>query len=166
MWLMTDGLSGVIRTLDSESSRRIGRESRQAITSLIAGPLKPGGSSMPRGKAKHHPANPDAPLSANSQMDAVRQALGVLGYDAKPPALDGFIRDKFGMSIKPNMISSYKSQLKAKRKKGRGRPPGPAANGATKEVGGNVNLKDLQELKTLAGRLGVEKLRKLVDYLA
>jgi hypothetical protein len=117
---------------------------------------------MPRGKAKQDPDNPGAP----SQMGAVRQALESLGYDAKPPAIDEFVRNNFKMTIKPNIISSYKSQLKAKHKKGarRGRPPGSGSNGS-KEASDNVNLKDLQDLKTLAGRLGVAKLRKLVEYL-
>jgi hypothetical protein len=73
------------------------------------------------------------------------------------------------MEIPHNMISSYKSQLKSTRKKGgkggrRGRPPAAQSDG--KGVGGNVSLKDLQEVKTLAGRLGISKLRKLVEVLA
>jgi hypothetical protein len=122
---------------------------------------------MPRGKAKPDSTNPDASTGAASKMDAVRKALASLGYGAKPPALDDFIRKNYGLEIPHNMISSYKSQLKAARKGGkgrRGRPP--AANGVSKDVGGNVSLKDLQEIKTLAGRLGISKLRKLVDVLA
>jgi hypothetical protein len=124
---------------------------------------------MSRGKAKHDPANPEASGGAASKMDAVRKALANLGFGAKPPALDDFIREKYGLVIPHNMISSYKSQLKSKPKKGgkggrRGRPP--AGNSVGKEVGGNVSLKDLQEIKTLAGRLGISKLRKLVEVLA
>ncbi len=128
---------------------------------------------MPRGKANQ---NPDDPMNGTtstgtpSKMDAVRQALASLGYDAKPPALDKFIRETFGLTIQPNMISSYKSQLKSKPKKGgkggrRGRPP-LSESAVPKEVGGNISFKDLHDVKTLAGRLGISKLRKLVDVLS
>ena len=77
---------------------------------------------MPRGKAK---SNPDSAPSDQengsktpSKMAAVRLALGTLGYEAKPPALDDHIRKTWGLEIPHNMISSYKSQLKGKLKKG------------------------------------------------
>ena len=131
---------------------------------------------MPRGKAK---SNPDSAPSEHehengsktpSKMAAVRLALGTLGYDAKPPALDDHIRKTWGLEIPHNMISSYKSQLKGKLKKGpkgarRGRPPAGESS-ASRDVGGNVSLKDLQDVKSLAGRLGIGKLRKLVEVLS
>jgi hypothetical protein len=132
---------------------------------------------MPRGKAKTHPDSPtnQGPSSgANSKMDAVRQALNSLGFDAKPPALDDYIRQHFGMVIQHNMISSYKSQLKAKPKKGgkggrRGRPPAAEPTPPSDEVlteRQRVSFKDLDEVKNLAGRLGIAKLRKLVEVLS
>ncbi len=106
-------------------------------------------------------------------MDAVRQALNSLGRDAKPPALDSYIRDHFGMSIPHNMISSYKSQLRSKKKGGkggrRGRPPASESAKAVEAVAEErqrVSFKDLQEVKNLAGRLGIAKLQKLVEVLA
>jgi hypothetical protein len=144
---------------------------REAVSSrqAFANTFVPGDPDMPRGKAKHDPSNPNASTGAASKMDAVRKALANLGYDAKPPALDEFIRDKYGMEIAHNMISSYKSQLKSKPRRGgkggrRGRPPATPTVG--KDFGGNVSLRDLQEVKTLAGRLGISKLRKLVEVLA
>jgi hypothetical protein len=126
---------------------------------------------MPR--AKTNPDSGSASGSASggvSKMSAVRQALGALGFEAKPPAIDKFIQDSFHFSIPHNMISSYKSQLKAEaKKKGkrRGRPPGSGAAveaNAKPALGGNVSWKDLEEVKSLTGRLGKEKLRKLVDF--
>jgi hypothetical protein len=119
---------------------------------------------MPRGKTKPSPTG-----GAESKMDAVRKALSSLGYDAKPPALGNFIRENFGLTIPPNMISSYKSQLKSQTRKGRRggrRGRAAAGNAMGKDLGGNVSLKDLHEIKTLAGRLGIAKLRKLVEVLA
>ena len=129
---------------------------------------------MPRGKAK---SNPDSAPSEHengsktpSKMAAVRLALGTLGYDAKPPALDDHIRKTWGLEIPHNMISSYKSQLKGKLKKGgkggrRGRPPAGESS-VSKDAGGNISMKDLQDVKSLAGRLGIGKLRKLVEVLS
>jgi hypothetical protein len=131
---------------------------------------------MPRGKAKHNPdstAGQGTTTGAHSKMDAVRQALNSLGRDAKPPALDSYIREHFGMSIPHNMISSYKSQLRSKKKGGkgarRGRPPASESAKAVEAVAEErqrVSFKDLQEVKTLAGRLGIAKLQKLVEVLA
>src|SRR6516225_9932861 len=98
---------------------------------------------MPRGKAKHDPANPHSAGGAGSKMDAVRKAISNLGFDAKPPALDSFIREHYGIEIPHNMISSYKSQLKAQSRKGRrGGRHGRAAAGNSlgKDPGGNVSL--------------------------
>ena len=128
---------------------------------------------MPRGKAKQNPdgmAAQGTTTGANSKMDAVRKALKNLGRDAKPPALDGFIREHYGMTIPHNMISSYKSQLRSKRgRKGRrGRPPGADSAkvvDAVAEDRQRVSFKDLQEVKTLAGRIGIAKLQKLVEVL-
>ncbi len=128
---------------------------------------------MPRGRPKQDPSNP-ASGDGPSKMGAVRQALDSLGYDAKPPALDQFIQEHFHVVIPHNMISSYKSQLRSKKKKGkggrRGRPPGSGAVAAisspVKESSSTVTMKDLHEVKMLAGRLGISKLRKLVEVLA
>jgi hypothetical protein len=118
---------------------------------------------MPRGKT-----NPQPTGGAESKMDAVRKALSSLGFNAKPPALDNFIREHYNLTIPHNMISSYKSQLKSQSRKGRRGRRGrvAAGNSMSKDLGGNVSLKDLQEIKTLAGRLGISKLRKLVEVLA
>jgi len=130
---------------------------------------------MPRGTAKHNPdstAGQGTTTGAPSKMDAVRQALNSLGRDAKPPALDSYIREHFGMSIPHNMISSYKSQLRSKKggKGGRrGRPPASESAktmNAVAEERQRVSFKDLQEVKNLAGRLGIAKLQKLVEVLA
>jgi hypothetical protein len=131
---------------------------------------------MPRGKARHDPDNNSGQgttSGAKSKMDAVRQALNSLGRDAKPPAIDEFCQREFGMSIAHNMISSYKSQLNAKKKKGKGRvgrPPSAGTAGGEEgqvaEERQRVSFKDLDEVKSLAGRLGIAKLRKLVDVLS
>jgi hypothetical protein len=140
---------------------------------LVAETSASGDFYMPRAKTNPDQASdPGAASGSVSKMSAVRQALAALGFEAKPPAIDRFIQDSFSLSIPHNMISSYKSQLKAEaKKKGkrRGRPPGSGAAAAVEAgskpaIGGNVSWKDLEEVKSLTGRLGKEKLRKLVDF--
>src|SRR5579862_6385702 len=96
---------------------------------VIAITFASGDVHMPRAKTDHDPDNPTTESSNGSvsKMAAVRQALANLGYEAKPPAIDEFIQSHFQLMIPHNMISSYKSQLKATAKKSggarRGRPP-------------------------------------------
>ena len=126
---------------------------------------------MPRGRPRLNPddATNGTPSGTPSKMSAVRQALAACGAEAKPPALDKWIRDTYGLVIQHNMISSYKSQMKSKPKKGKGgrlgRPPA-SESAPAKVAGGTISFKDLHEVKTLAGRLGISNLRKLVEVLS
>jgi hypothetical protein len=123
---------------------------------------------MPRGKASEvQGADP-----RTNKMEAVRQAMNSLGYDASPLAIQKFIKDNFNQDMSANMISSYKSTLRAKaglagRRKKRGRPkktdaaaPAPAA--ASHDA---VPWKDLRTIKDIAGRIGKKNLRELVEWL-
>src|SRR4051812_38650675 len=65
----------------------------------------------------------DAPGSkAASKMDAVRQALGELGKDAKPKDIQQHIKERYGIdNMTLQHISTYKSSLRKKRRGRRGR---------------------------------------------
>src|SRR5437660_1560452 len=108
--------------------------------------------------------------TAANKMDAVRQALGELGRDAQPADIQGFLKARFGLDMKANMISSYKSSLLRKgakrgrpgrKPKGEGAPASPPARGA-----GAISLRDLRALKELADRIGGTKLRELAELVS
>jgi hypothetical protein len=107
-------------------------------------------------------------------MEAVRQAMNALGYDASPSEIQRHIKDNFDVDMSANMISSYKSTLRSKaglagRRKKRGRPRKVAA--AATSVATPVSFhdavpwKDLRTIKDIAGRLGKKGLRDLVELL-
>lgn len=125
---------------------------------------------MPRGRP-----NADQVADPRSnKMEAVRQAMNTLGFDASPSEIQKHIRDSFDQEMSANMISSYKSTLRGKaglggRRKKRGRPK---KLGATDTVvvapvasHGSVAWKDIRSIKEIAGRLGKKGLRDLVELL-
>jgi hypothetical protein len=104
-------------------------------------------------------------------MEAVRQALNSLGYEASPADIQQFVKDNFAQNMSPNMISSYKSSLRSKagvrgRRRKRGRPAKTetsAAPAATFHDG--VPWRDIRAIKEIVGRIGVKGLRELVELL-
>ena len=129
-----------------------------------------------------------------TKQEAVRRALAELGPDAKPLAIQAFLRDRLGMEVKTDLISFYK---KAARKKanaqGRATPRGPAAQTAaaqpsaapTGEKGPTrvllvrpqlaagrgvqeaaIPLADILYVQRLVGRHGPGPLHTLVDAFA
>jgi len=120
-----------------------------------------------------------------TKLDAVRQALAALGGDAKPLAIQAYLRDRLGMEVKTSLISVYKKDLakkagkkpaaqaaaarKRQAKEGTGdnkarvQPKPPAASGG-KEAG--IPLDDILYVKGLVGRLGPDQLHTLIDAFA
>ena len=125
---------------------------------------------MPRGR----PNADQAADPKSNKMEAVRQAMNSLGYDASPSEIQRHIKDNFGVDMSANMISSYKSTLRSKaglvgRRKKRGRPRKVAA-GATSVAApvsshDAVLWKDIRTIKDIAGRMGKKGLRDLVELL-
>lgn len=123
---------------------------------------------MPRGK-------PNAEQGADprtNKMEAVRRAMDSEGYDASPLAIQKFIKQNFDVDMSANMISSYKSTLRAKkglagRRKKRGRPKKVASEAAAPAATFHdaVPWKDLRTIKDIAGRIGKKNLRELVEWL-
>lgn len=132
---------------------------------------------MPRTKSTNGNAGEAGGVGTN-KMEAVRRAMGALGMEASPDDIQKYLKEQFNMDMIANMISSYKSSIRRKaglsrrrrKKRGsvaaavgenftaptRGRPPGS---------GDGIPMKDLRALKEIAGRLGVSRLRDLVDVL-
>lgn len=123
---------------------------------------------MPRGKAN---ADQGSDPRTN-KMEAVRRAMDSEGYDASPLAIQKFIKQNFDVDMSANMISSYKSTLRAKkglagRRKKRGRPKKGAVEAASPAtpLHDAVAWKDLRTLKDIVGRIGKKNLRELVEWL-
>ena len=123
---------------------------------------------MPRGK----PSAEQGADPRTNKMEAVRRAMDSEGYDASPLAIQKFIKQNFDVDMSANMISSYKSTLRAKkglagRRKKRGRPRKSVSESASPAVTGHdaVPWKDLRTIKDIVGRIGKKNMRELVEWL-
>ena len=88
----------------------------------------------------------------------VREAIEALGHDAKPVAIDAYIKEKHNVEVPRAIISSYKSSYKSKMgKAGRGKPG--------RKPGGGIQVADLAAVRGLVSRLGAAQVKELVDVL-
>jgi hypothetical protein len=101
-----------------------------------------------------------------NKAQLVRDAIGALGADAKPAAIQEYITKAGGPEIPAVMISSYKSNMKKKgvgsgrgRKKGSGRVGRPAGSG-----GGDI-FTDIATVRGLLDKHGKPGLVKLIDAI-
>ena len=128
---------------------------------------------MPRVKSK-----PDGAAGAGNgggkvnQMEAVRQALGVLGMKAAPKEIQAHLKEQMGLDMSANMISSYKSSIRKKaglrgRRGRRKKAPetAEAIPAAPVPSGDGISIKDLRALKDLADRLGAGRFREVVGFI-
>jgi hypothetical protein len=109
-----------------------------------------------------------------SKMDAVRQAISVLGKDASPIKIQEFVRSKFKMDMTTAHVSNYKTTvLREKGKKLVAAPasapaktaPAPVKAATTSAKGSEVSLTDIEAVKGLVGRLGEKNLTSLIGIL-
>jgi hypothetical protein len=105
-----------------------------------------------------------------TKQEAVRRALSELGNDAKPTEIKGFVKERFGIEMTTDHISTAKSDIRRKAgRKGKSvakKPPqvqSAAAKGSGKT---DIPLEDILSIKDLVGRLGAEPLRTLIDAFA
>jgi len=112
------------------------------------------------------------------KREAVRQSLAFLGKDAKPQAMLADIRERFGIEMTTDHISTEKGILLRQKKAGRkpGRPRGsstqeqqPAAPAPRQAghggSGSSVPVEDVVTLKALVKRNGAGALRTLLGVL-
>jgi hypothetical protein len=122
---------------------------------------------------------------APNKNEAVYLALQELGTDAERGQILSFVKERFGIEMTPNHVSSAKTTALKKlgvngKPVSKAKPPAPkkaarvdeAAPVATpareksSPAGGTaVELDDLLALKALVGRVGAETLRKLIDVV-
>jgi hypothetical protein len=106
-----------------------------------------------------------------TKMEAVRRALAELGMDAKPAALQPFIKQKFGFDMTPEHITTCKGAiLKAT---GKGKPAAPAKAAASppatapqQDNGEGSPMTKLEAVKRAMARMGRNaKPLAIKDYL-
>jgi hypothetical protein len=119
-----------------------------------------------------------------TKIDAVRQALGELGKEAGPTAIQGYLKERLGIDITKDHASNAKSVVlrqaakppaklaaakppaKPTRAKPAAKPPVQPAAASASAKGGGILLKDIETVKDLLGRVGPGELRRLIDLLA
>jgi hypothetical protein len=105
-----------------------------------------------------------------NKMNLVREALSTLGNDAMPGAIADHIKDKYGETMTPNMVSNYKSSILKKmglsprrRRRRRARAASAEARPTAAASGDSIAslMKDIRALHDIAGRRGLSRLREL-----
>jgi hypothetical protein len=94
--------------------------------------------------------------------------MAALGSDAKPLAIQAYLKKNFKIAMSTTVISSYKTTIanQAKKKRGAtgGRKPASAQAAATR-TGEGISLEDIAAVKRLCDRMGAEKVRQLAQVL-
>ena len=98
-----------------------------------------------------------------SKMEGVRRALTELGKDAANKELQEFLKTRFGIDMELQMISNYKTHLKAAGKSAVIRKPAEAA--AAPKATGGISLDDIRAVKELLDKVGAENVRQLAEVL-
>lgn len=108
-----------------------------------------------------------------NKMKLVRDALATLGNDAMPNQIADHIKAESNVDMSPNMVSNYKSSILKKlglspRRRGRrrGRPRLTEARENAQVVTSDRDfIKDVRIIREIADRLGINRLRELVELL-
>ncbi len=102
-------------------------------------------------------------------------ALKEKGWDAKPVDLKPFIKERYGLDMTAEHITTCKSKARNKAPAKKPAPkvaakpaPEPAKATASRAVNGRsgFSLEDIQAVRGLIGRIGAEPLRQLIDVLS
>jgi hypothetical protein len=119
--------------------------------------------------AKAVPAKKADANGSISKMEAVRRVLASSGKDTMPLEIQDQLKKQFNIRMDPTVISTYKSSIlkKGTPKKAAkmGRPAGSLVKSAKVSDGG-ISIEDIQAVKSLAERIGGQKLRQLAEVLA
>jgi hypothetical protein len=115
-----------------------------------------------------------------SKQEAVRRALAELGENAKPSEIKPFVKERFGIEMSADHISTAKGTIlkQAKGKKKRRpaakkeaaptapAPPAPRPGTESGKAGAGISLDDIRTVRDLLDRVGADRLRALVELLA
>lgn len=105
-------------------------------------------------------AKSEATEAAPPKTRMVEAALEALGDAAAPSDIQPWIKSQYGTDIDKQMISSYASQI---RKKRRGGKSGAVRVGGG---GGSVSVRDIGVIKDLIDQYGAAELAGLIKVLA
>jgi hypothetical protein len=95
--------------------------------------------------------------AAITKKEAVRQALTALGKDAKLPALQGFIKEKFKYELSTNHIAAARADVLKRTGKAKPAAPRPAAAASPKGGTAKANgLTKLDAVKKVLADLGMD----------
>jgi len=134
-------------------------------------------------------ASAKAQAGSITKMEAVGRALGELGKTAMPLQIQKLVKERFGVVMNVSHISNCKTEIQ-RQAKGKKKPPvlkavakhppapknvvatkpspqsqgKPAPAPAAKAAG--ISLDDIRTAKELVGRVGADRLRKLIDVLS
>jgi hypothetical protein len=113
-----------------------------------------------------------------TKIESVRRALAELGREAKPMQIQRFVKERFGIEMNTDHISTSKADI-LRKMASKGKPAAkpaearkaavtPQAKPARQGNGqaSKIRLQDLQAVKELVGRVGADQLRALIDVLS
>lgn len=107
----------------------------------------------------------DGSMNKRQMVQAAFEAKG----DISPGDLQAYISETYSADLPINIISSYKSQIKAKlglgrkNKKKRGRKAGTTAAPKASSSSTMVNLEDFKAVSALVQSMGADKVMEMVE---
>ncbi len=122
--------------------------------------------------------------SGMTKFDAVKAALADMGPDAKPLAIQAYVKKHFNIDISTVVVSAYKKELRARGQLPARKPDPqtqakpatpptkpatpatPRAEPVTPAAKNGISIEDLQAVKALIGRVGPEGLKTLIDLMS
>lgn len=101
-----------------------------------------------------------------NKAEAMRRALRILGGDAMPTELQGFLKKHYDVDMTTKVISVYKSKL-AKRKSKKARKVSSVEQPRVKSAAPDaISVRDLRSIKELKDRHGATRLRELLELVS
>jgi len=181
-------VKGVIRRQDGVGKKPASKPAAKAVANVATAPKAQAGQAAPSTteKAKSTSSIPKAAQAPGmTKRDALRQALKAMGKNALPLAIQGFLKEHYGLDMTREHISKYKrdvlKQDAGKKAKVKASPvikmehkktaaPKPEAKAAPASSGkGNtgkvIPLEDIEAVKALVSRIGADQFRKLIDLI-
>jgi len=120
-----------------------------------------------------------------TKQEAVQKAVEALGRDARPPELQAYVKEQFGLDMTLGHVKTARNEFlrggkKGKKKPGREpkAPPAPQPTGQpaptqparapapASGAGNGIRLGDIEAVKGLLGRVSPDQLKGLIDLLA
>ena len=106
-------------------------------------------------KAKSDPA-----AAAVSKMQMVETAIDTLGLESSPSDIQPWVVSQYGTEIDRQMISSYASTIRKKRRGDAG------SNGHLSAADGGLGSRDLAMLQELIRKVGASELQNYIKVLS